>query len=280
MVTPATAGEIARVAARLRAAGCVFAEDEAQLLVGTARSRTELGAMVDRRASGFPLEHVLGWAEFCGLRIAVSEGVFVPRRRSEFLVRQAVKAAGASRASNHGPNARTVVVDLCCGSGAIGVAVTHLLGDAALHAADIDPAAVSCARQNVATVGGHVYQGDLYDPLPAQLRGRIDVLVVNAPYVPTGEMALMPPEARLYEPAVALDGGSDGVDVHRRVAAAAREWLAPGGGQLLIETSDRQSGRTADAMTAGGLATTVLSDDELDATVVAGVLPVRPPTLG
>ncbi|MBO0825469.1 MAG: putative protein N(5)-glutamine methyltransferase [Actinobacteria bacterium] len=277
---PATAGEIAGVAARLRAAGCVFAEDEAQLLVGIARSRAELGAMVDRRASGFPLEHVLGWAEFCGLRIAVSEGVFVPRRRSEFLVRQAVTAAGASRASDHGPNARTVVVDLCCGSGAIGVAVSHMLGDAVLHAADIDAAAVSCARQNVAMVGGHVYQGDLYDPLPAQLRGRVDVLVVNAPYVPTGEMALMPPEARLYEPAVALDGGSDGVDVHRRVAAAAGEWLAPGGGQLLIETSDRQSGRTAEAMTAGGLVASVLSDDELDATVVVGVLPVRPSTLG
>jgi release factor glutamine methyltransferase len=252
---------VAEITARLRAAGCVFAEDEAALLVSAATTPADLADMVERRAGGLPLEHVLGWAEFCGLRIVVGAGVFVPRRRSEFLVGQAVAAA---------PRARTcVVVDLCCGSGAIGVAVATALGGADLHATDIEPAAVACARVNVAAVGGTAYEGDLYDPLPAALRGRADVLVVNAPYVPTREMALMPPEARLHEPRVALDGGPDGVAIHRRVAAQAPRWLAPGG-RLLIETSERQAPLTEAAMTAAGLTSTVVSDDELDATVVIG----------
>src|SRR6266540_3292563 len=81
------------IVTRLRAAGCVFAEDEARLLVSAARTPAELQAMVDQRVAGLPLEHVLGWAEFCGLQIAVDPGVFVPRRRTEFLVRQAAALA-------------------------------------------------------------------------------------------------------------------------------------------------------------------------------------------
>src|ERR671916_567496 len=142
----------AAVVARLRAAGCVFAEDEARLLAGAAATPEALTELVDQRVSGLPLEHLLGWAEFCGLRIAVDPGVFVPRRRTEFLVRQA--AAGAR------PGA--VVVDLCCGSGALGVALAAAVDQAELHAGDIDPAAVRCARRNVAAAaGGRVYQGDL-----------------------------------------------------------------------------------------------------------------------
>jgi release factor glutamine methyltransferase len=169
-------------------------------------------------------------------------------------------------------------VDLCCGSGAVGVAVAaglSALGQVELHAADIEPAAVQCARANVAAVGGTVYQGDLYDPLPPELAGRVGLLVVNAPYVPTGEIAMMPPEARLHEPLVALDGGPDGVMLHRRVAAAAPDWLAPGG-RLLIETSERQAPQTAAAMTAAGLTPVVSADEELDATVVIGTLAGAP----
>ena len=265
-----SAGTAAQIAARLRAAGCVFAEDEAQLLMSAAQTPAELADMVERRASGLPLEHVLGWAEFCGLRVAVGAGVFVPRRRSEFLVGQAVAAARSACVTAR--SARRVVVDLCCGSGAVGVAVATALGRAGLYATEIEPAAAACARSNVAAVGGTVYEGDLYDPLPPALRGRVDVLVANAPYVPTSEIGLMPPEARLHEPRVALDGGQDGVAIHRRVAAQAPDWLAPGG-RLLIETSERQADLTAAAMTAAGLTATVVSDDELDATVVVGWLP-------
>jgi release factor glutamine methyltransferase len=271
LVTPVPA-DVAAVAARLRAAGCVFAEEEAELLASAAASRADLYAMIERRAAGVPLEHVVGWAEFCGLRIAVGPGVFVPRRRSELLVRQAIDVVRAPRqGADPARPARPVVVDLCCGSGAIGVAVAAAVGSAELHAADLEPAAVACARANVAAVGGQVYQGDLYDPLPATLRGRVDVLVVNAPYVPTAEVALLPSEARLHEPTVALDGGTDGVAIHRRVAAEAAAWLGPAG-RLLIETSERQAALTAAAMTAGGLVPTMASDDDLAATVVMGSL--------
>ncbi len=257
----------ASVVGRLRAAGCVFAEDEADLLIAAAGTPGQLDDMVVRRASGLPLEIVVGWAEFCGLRIAVRPGVFVPRRRSEFLVGEAI--ATARRSAPAGP---WIVVDLCCGSGAVGVAVAaglSTLGQVELHVADIEPVAVQCARDNVGTVGGTVYRGDLFDPLPETLRGRVDVLVVNAPYVPTSEIALMPPEARLHEPRTSLDGGPDGVAIHRRVAAAAPEWLAPDG-SLLIETSERQAPQTAAAMTAAGLTAVVTGDDEMYATTVIG----------
>ena len=257
---PAPPGaDLASVAARLRGAGCVFAEDEARLLVGAAGSPADLAGMVERRAAGVPIEHVVGWAEFCDLRISVDPGVFVPRHRSELLVRVAV--AGAS--------AGAVVVDLCCGSGAIGVAVAAALGDVELHAADIDPAAVRCARRNVDPVGGHVHEGDLLDPLPTRLRRRVDVLVANVPYVPTDAIALLPPEARLHEPRVALDGGGDGLDVLRRVAAGAPGWLAPGG-RLLVETSDGQAPQAVHVVSGAGLTARVVTSEELEATVVVG----------
>ncbi|MCP3819993.1 putative protein N(5)-glutamine methyltransferase [Streptomyces sp. A3M-1-3] len=252
------------IVTRLRAAGCVFAEDEARLLISTARTPADLATMVDRRVVGLPLEHVVGWAEFCGLRIAVEPGVFVPRRRTGFLVRQAAALAR--------PDA--VVVDLCCGSGAVGAALVAALGRAELHAVDIDPAAVRCARRNVAATGALVYEGDLYRPLPATLRGRVDVLVANAPYVPTGAIGLLPPEARVHEPRVALDGGADGLDVQRRVTAAAPRWLAPGG-HLLIETSERQAPGTLEHVARSGLAPRVAGSDELGATVVIGTMPGR-----
>jgi release factor glutamine methyltransferase len=234
----------------------VFAEDEAELLIDAAPTASDLARLVEQRVTGLPLEQVLGWAHFCGLRIAIDPGVFVPRRRSEFLVQQAAAIA------QPGP----LVLDMCCGSGAVGAALAAVQR-IELYAADVDPAAVNCARRNI---GERVYEGDLYEPLPASLRGRIDVLVVNAPYVPTDEIALMPPEARLYEPQVALDGGVDGLDIQRRVVAGAPLWLAPTG-TLLIETSDRQAGRTADIVAQAGMHPRVVSSDELDATVVLGV---------
>ncbi|MFE3140179.1 putative protein N(5)-glutamine methyltransferase [Streptomyces scopuliridis] len=258
------------IVTRLRAAGCVFAEDEARLLISTAATPDDLAAMVDRRVGGLPLEHVLGWAEFCGLRIAVDPGVFVPRRRTEFLVRQAAATALAAATAFAGPGA--VVVDLCCGSGALGAALAGILDRAELHAADIDPAAVRCARRNVAAVGGRVYEGDLYGPLPAALLGRVDVLLANVPYVPTEEVGLLPPEARIHEARVALDGGADGLDVLRRVTAEAPRWLAPGG-SLLVETSEHQAARAVETVAGSGLIPRVERSDELYATVVVGTMP-------
>jgi len=263
---------------RLRAAGCVFAEDEARLLISAARTPAGLAAMVDRRAAGQPLEHVLGWAEFCGLRIAVDPGVFIPRRRTEFLVRRAAalaRRAAAPAGPGQGRPRTVVVVDLCCGSGAVGAALAASLGRVELHAADIDPAAVRCARRNVAAAGGRVYQGDLYGPLPVRLRGRVDILAANVPYVPSGEVGLLPPEARAHEPRMALDGGADGLDVLRRVAAAAPLWLAPGG-HLLAETSEAQAPRAAEAVARDGLIPRVARSGRLNATVIIGTRATRP----
>jgi release factor glutamine methyltransferase len=252
------------VVARLRAAGCVFAEDEAGLLIAAARNPAELARLVDQRAAGMPLEQVLGWAEFCGLRIAVEPGVFAPRRRTEFLAGQAIALARRNPAPSP-----PVVVDLCCGSGAVAAAVAAALPGAGLHAVDIDPAAVRCARRNLTAAGGQVYQGDLYQPLPPALRGQVDVLIANAPYVPTAEVGLLPAEARRHEPRTALDGGEDGLSILRRVAAAAPRWLAPGG-HLLVETSERQAARMAGIAAGHGLVPRVVSSPELAATVIIG----------
>ncbi|GAA4286765.1 putative protein N(5)-glutamine methyltransferase [Georgenia daeguensis] len=254
----------------LRSAGCVFAEDEARLLQAAARTPAELEALLERRVAGVPLEHVLGWVEFCGLRILLDDGVFVPRRRTGLLVREGV--AHLRRSGGAGRARRPVVLDLCCGSAAVGAAVAASVGGVELHASDVDAAAVACARRNVAGVGGSVHRGDLYAPLPRSLAGRVDLLVVNAPYVPSDAIALMPPEARLHEPRAALDGGADGLDVHRRVAAGVPTWLRPDG-ILLIETSAVQAPATVEAVERHGLSATVVTDDSLDATAVLGRVP-------
>lgn len=261
---------------RLRAAGCVFAEEEAVLLTGVAGSAAELDAMIERRAAGLPLEHILGWADFCGLRIGVATGVFVPRRRTEFLVRQAellirgtTRDGGTSGGGRRTDGTTPAVVDLCCGSGAVGAALLARVGGIELHASDLDPAAVLCARGNIEPSGGSVHEGDLFEPLPARLRGRITVLVANAPYVPTAAIGTMPPEARLHEPRMSLDGGADGLDIQRRVIAAAPAWLAQGG-HVLVETSRGQARRTIGLMREAGLSSRLVRDPELDATVAIG----------
>ena len=189
-----------------------------------------------RREAGEPLEVIVGWADFCGLRVAVDPGVFVPRQRTALLVELAAEGLPVDRPAR--------VLDLCCGTGALGLALAAR-ADVELFAADVDPVAVACARRNLAGVG-EVFAGDLYAALPAALRGRLDVVLANAPYVPTDGIALMPPEARLHEPRSALDGGDDGLAVHRRIVADAADWLAPGG-RLLIEVAERQGGGVAAA---------------------------------
>jgi len=240
---------------RLRAAGCVFAEDEARLLLDEASSPAELMAWAARRMAGEPLEHVVGWAAFAGLRVAVDAGVFVPRRRSELVMTTALLEPA------------DVVVDLCCGTAALGAALAARWPSAEVHAADCDPVAVACARRNLPPE--RVHEGDLYAALPDDLRGRVDLLAVNAPYVPTDAIATMPREARDHEHRVALDGGADGLEVQRRVAAGAGEWLRPVG-RLVLETGRDQVDRTAALLRSAGLATEVVTDDEIGGTVVVG----------
>jgi release factor glutamine methyltransferase len=258
VVSQAPSPDAQRAVLRLREAGCVFAEEEAGLLFDAASGAAELDGLVTRRAAGEPLEQVLGWAEFCGLRIAVEPGVFVPRVRTEWLVQVAARLSPAP----------SVAVDLCCGTGAVGAALARDLPGLELHAADVDPVAVRCARRNLGERAA-VHQGDLYDALPSTLAGRVDLIAANVPYVPSGEIAVLPAEARLHEPREALDGGPDGLALQRRVAAGAPRWLAPGG-HVLVEVVEQQVGTALEAFDLAGLDGWSEHSPELDATVAVG----------
>lgn len=240
---------------RLRAAGCVFAEDEAALLEAEAGDPAQLEAMVQRRVAGEPLEVIVGWAAFASRRLTVAPGVFVPRHRTEFLASVARSMARPG----------STVLDLCCGVGAIGSVLLDVPG-IRLIASDVDPVAADCARVNLP--GAEVYSGDLFEPIPDGIA--FDLIVANAPYVPTDEVRLMPREARLHELPATLDGGADGLELHRRIAAKARGRLADGG-SLLIEVSEGQVPAALEVMRSAGLDARSLSDDDRDAHVVVGV---------
>jgi release factor glutamine methyltransferase len=247
------------VVATLRSAGCVWAEDEARLLLAEASSHEHLETLIGRRCAGEPLEHVVGWAELCGIRVRVAPGVFVPRRRTELLAFTALSLV---------PRTDAVVVDACCGSGAIGAVLLRRFPDLVLHATEVDAEAAEIARTNLPTAS--VHEGDLLATLPERLRGRIDLVVANAPYVPTAAIATLPPEARAHEPRVAYDGGADGLAVHRRLAAEARDWLVPTGA-VVVEAAERQAVASAAAFAAQGFSTRVLHDADLEVCAVVAV---------
>lgn len=239
---------LAHLEATLRAAGCVYAEEEAALLSSVAADSDDLARLVRARCAGAPLETLVGFVDFGGLRLTVAPGVFVPRQRTVALAR-----AAAARAV---PGA--LVVDLCCGVGAVGAVVRDSV-PVRLVAVDLDPVAAECARANLP--GAEVLVGDLFEPLDPALRGSVDVLVCNAPYVPTGKIAELPREARDHEPRMALDGGADGLAVQNRVVAAAPLWLSPGG-WLLIETSSAQAPALLAAFDAAGFDARVETEGE------------------
>lgn len=240
----------------------MFAEDEADLLLEAGDGDpVRLRALVQRRLAGEPLEVVLGWAAFDGHRVRVAAGVFVPRARTAVVVEQAARRL----------HRYDRVVDLCCGVGAISVALLGRVGALDLVAADVDPDATDVAAENIGD-RGIVVTGDLFAPLPERFREAVDVIAVNAPYVPSGEVATMPSEARDHERLVALDGGADGLDVHRRIADGAGAWLRPGGA-VVIEVSAAQSGASAALFAAAGFTVAVERDDEVDGTCVVAVRP-------
>lgn len=247
----------------------MFADDEARLLIEAARSSSELDELARRRVAGEPLEHLVGWAMFCGLRVQLGPGVFVPRPRSEFLVEQAVAALADTVARP------AVVVDLCCGSGAIGLAVATRVAtintgaSIELHASDIDPVSIGWAAENLRGIGAQTYCGNLFESIPSRLQRNVDLVVANVPYVPTSDLGLLPSEARKHEPAAALDGGRDGLDVLRSAADAARSWLREGG-QMLVETSERQRPMAVECLRQLGFAATSVSNSESSAVVVTG----------
>lgn len=151
------------------------------------------------------------------------------------------------------------------------MALLERVGALDLVAADIDPDATEVAAENLGD-RGIVVTGNLFDPLPTRFRGAVDVLAVNAPYVPTDAIAIMPPEARDHEHRVALDGGADGLDLHRRIAAGAADWVRRGG-SVVIEVSAEQAPVSAELFRTAGFTTDVVRDDEVDGTCVVATLP-------
>lgn len=249
--------------AALRAAGCVYAEEEARLLLNAGG---DLAALVERRVAGEPLEWILGWADFAdeagdGVRVVVRSGVFVPRGRT---VELAIAAEELLPGSG-------VCVELCCGSGAISAFLHSRRPGASYYAADLDPVAVACARENLPFAT--VLEGDLFAPLPLVLRGQVDVVVANTPYVPTEKVALLPPEARDHEPLHTLDGGPDGLTLLRRIAIEVGAWLRPGG-TVLIEINESQYDAAESAFTEAGLVAAGRIDPDGTAVVVG--LQTRP----
>ena len=206
--------------ARLRAVGCVFAEEEAaEIRRVLGADDTAADAVVTARGAGVPLEHALGVALFAGVEVFVGAGVFVPRARAEVLVDEAVAARADAR----------VVVDLGTGSGAIAAALAVRLPDADIHAADLDPNALAFARRNGTRHGFAVHEGDWWDALPPELRGTVDLAVAYLPHVPTARLDEIPGDYRTHEPDLSVAGGSDGLDPLRAVLATMDDWLSPRG---------------------------------------------------
>ena len=208
---------------RLRAAGCVAAEEEAELLVGSAPDNGTLEAWLKRREQGEPLAWITGTTQFCGRTLKVDGGVYVPRPQSEELARRAAEMM---------PARGGWAADLCTGAGAVAVYMEAEAAAARVVGVDIDMRAVVCARSNGVTA----FLGDLNGPLRS---GVFDVVTAVAPYVPTRELRFLPADVQRYEPRSALDGGPDGLQVLRRVVDAAGSLLRPGG-WLLTEVGGDQ----------------------------------------
>lgn len=198
-----------------------------------------LQRLVARREGGEPVEWIVGWAPFCGLRVRVAVGVFVPRSQTEPLARRA-----AELLADDG-----VAVDLATGCGAIALVMARARPTATIVTTELDPVAAACARSN----GVDVRVGDLDAVLPPELAGRVDVLTANVPYVPTPALRLLPRDVVRFEPRLALDGGLDGFDQVRRVFdVAASTWLRDDG-CVLVEIGPAQVDRAERAAAAAGL---------------------------
>ncbi len=203
----------------LARAGFIAAEEEAeQLSAAAGGDPSVLDAMLRRRLTGEPLAWITGHARFCGIDLRVDRGVYVPRWLSEPLALRAAERLPAGGAA----------LDLCTGCGAVARVLMQHRPGARVVGTDIDPAAVACAMAN----GVEAYRGDLFGPVPEELRGAVDLVVAVVPYVPTAELPLLQRDTFTFESALAYDGGPDGTELLRRVLREGRRFLRPGGAVL------------------------------------------------
>lgn len=227
MAIVTTPNDLDQLTMVLAGAGFVAAAEEAEELLAGAHGDLELlGSLVARRMTGEPLAWITGGVEFCGVTVRVQPGVYVPRWQSEPLARRAVERLPAAG----------VAVDLCTGAGAIALTLAAARPAARVVATELDERSVACASTN----GVEVYRGDLFDPLPDELRRRVDVVVAVVPYVPTAALALLPRDTLSFETPLAYDGGRDGTEILRRVLLDGLAFLRPGGA-LLLELGSEQA---------------------------------------
>ena len=228
-----------RVIRALAAAGCVAPAEEVDELVRAATAGVGvLDELVARRQRGEPLAWITGSIDFCGIRVRVDAGVYVPRAHTEALARRAASLLPADG----------IAVDLCTGSGALAAVLRSARPDATVLATDRDLVAIACARSNGVTA----LLGDLDEPLPSSLEGRVDVMTAVVPYVPTEELHLLPRDVVAYEPRHALDGGPRGTALLERVAELSVRWLGPRG-RVLLELGGDQVRVLAGTMSGVGL---------------------------
>jgi release factor glutamine methyltransferase len=244
--------DISILSARLALAGCIAPDEEAAQLLAAAPDDGTLERWMQRREQGEPLAWITGFTTFAGLTVQVDPGVYVPRFHSEELALRA--------ASLLGPHGRAV--DLCTGAGAIAAYLMRAVPSAYVVGVDIDEPAVACARRN----GVPTVRADLGGCLRADT---FDVVTAVAPYVPRGDLPLLPADVQRYEPSLALDGGADGLDLVRPVVEAASRLLHRGG-WLLMEVGGEQDRALAPQLaTAGFDEPTSWSDAEGDLRGVA-----------
>jgi len=228
-----------RVLRALAEGGCVAPRAEADaLLRASSEGVGRIEELIARRLLGEPLAWITGSVRFCGVRVLIDPGVFVPRPHTQALARRAVSLLPAAG----------IAADLCTGSGAVAAVLGSAHPRAAVVATDVDPLAVACARRN----GVHALAGNLDEPLSPSLRGRVDVMTAVVPYVPTEELHLLPRDVLANEPRRALDGGRRGTTVLVRAAEAAARWLRPAG-SVLLELGGDQAGEVAATLAEVGL---------------------------
>jgi release factor glutamine methyltransferase len=255
--------------AKLTAAGITDARRDAETLLahGIRKDRAYLYAhpqdafddeqrllfeqVIERRAQREPLQYIIGKQEFWGLEFTVTPDVLIPRPETELVVERALKFAGAEEAR------QMTVLDLCTGSGCIAISLATELPHARFFAIDKSESALAIARENADKHGLaqriRFLAGDLFQPVEQfDIRGRVDLIVSNPPYVRADELPLLQPEVRDYEPAMALVSGPAGTELHQRIIRDAPEYLKQNGA-LIMELGLGQAGALKKMIEASGL---------------------------
>lgn len=217
---------------------------------------------IEQRAQHVPLQHILGYQDFMGLRFHVNEHVLIPRQDTEILVEEAM------RYLHDGMR----ILDLCTGSGCILLSLLHYSNDCEGIGVDISKEALLVAKENAASLGIETdfVESDLYE----RVTGKFDLLVSNPPYIESAVIPTLMEEVREYDPYLALDGGEDGLDFYRRIIGGAQDYLKRGG-QILMEIGSGQAQAVSELLREAGFKEIDVCRDfaGLDR-VVSGRLPI------